>query len=88
MYILSPLFRSTIQHGKTLDKADGWPTGGFSLNVIELVHLSRPVRSRILPLPSDAIAISLLFSLLTKGDYFLALDGLTSSGNCVPAAHF
>jgi hypothetical protein len=42
----------------------------------------------ILPPPSDAIAISLPSNLLSKGDYSLALDGLTSTGHYVPAAHF
>jgi hypothetical protein len=43
---------------------------------------------KILPPPSDAIAISLPSSLLSKGDYALVLDGLTSAGHYVPAAHF
>jgi hypothetical protein len=43
---------------------------------------------KILPPPSDAIAISLPSSLLSKGDYTLVLDGLTSAGHYVPAAHF
>jgi hypothetical protein len=43
---------------------------------------------KILPPPSDAIAISLPSSLLSKGDYFLTLEGLTSAGHYVPAAHF
>jgi hypothetical protein len=43
---------------------------------------------KILPPPSDAIAISLPSSLLTKGDYALVLDGLTSTGRYVSAAHF
>jgi hypothetical protein len=38
--------------------------------------------------PSDAIAISLPSSLLRKGDYALTLEGRTSSGHYVPAAHF
>jgi hypothetical protein len=43
---------------------------------------------KILPPPSDAIAISLPSTLLSKGDYSLALDGLTSTDHYVPAAHF
>jgi hypothetical protein len=43
---------------------------------------------KILPPPSDAIAISLASSLLSKGDYSLTLEGLTSAGHYVPAAHF
>src|ERR1700691_5311899 len=43
---------------------------------------------KILPPPSDPIAISLLPSSLSKGDYSLTLEGLTSAGHYVPAAHF
>src|ERR1700677_991162 len=43
---------------------------------------------KILPPPSDAIAISLASSWLSKGDYSLTLEGLTSAGHYVPAAHF
>jgi hypothetical protein len=43
---------------------------------------------KIMPPPSDAIAISLPSGLLSKGDYALVLDGLTSAGRYVPAAHF
>lgn len=38
--------------------------------------------------PSDAIAITLPSHLLTKGNYSVALDGLTSAGRYLPAAHF
>jgi hypothetical protein len=38
--------------------------------------------------PSDAIAVSLPSSLLRKGDYALTLEGRTSSGHYLPAAHF
>jgi len=38
--------------------------------------------------PSGAIAITLPTHLLTKGNYSVALDGLTSSGRYLPAAHF
>jgi hypothetical protein len=43
---------------------------------------------RIAPPPSGAIAVGLPSSLLGKGDYVLTLDGLTSAGHYVPAAHF
>ena len=38
--------------------------------------------------PSNAIAITLPSRLLTKGNYSVALDGLTSTGRYLPAAHF
>jgi putative zinc finger protein len=42
-----------------------------------------------IPLPaSDAIAITLPSHLLSKGNYSVALDGLTAGGRYLPAAHF
>jgi hypothetical protein len=37
---------------------------------------------------SDAIAITLPSRLLSKGNYSVALDGLTAGGRFLPAAHF
>jgi hypothetical protein len=39
-------------------------------------------------LSSDAIAVTLPSNLLSKGDYFLTIEGLTAAGEYAPAAHF
>jgi hypothetical protein len=41
-----------------------------------------------IPPPSGAIAITLPSRLLSKGNYTVAVEGLTSTGRYLPAAHF
>jgi hypothetical protein len=67
------------------------PDPGFQSYRARLSNLEGRVvwsAQQIVPPPSDAIAVSLPSRLLSKGDYWLVLDGLTSAGRYVPAAHF